>query len=147
MVPLKWSDQYVTGVDFIDADHQRIFQLINALEHPGRRADDPSPKDSLAIFMDYTGQHFEKEEELMRYLEYPGYETHRADHGRAVAWVQVLHAQAEAGLLTPPSIGAFAGEWVRGHIQEHDLPFIRWIRDPQSVNSLAKVVERQAQGR
>ena len=143
MVPLDWSDQYSTGVGFIDDSHQRIFQLINALEQPGRRGDDPGPEASLAVFLDYAGRHFEEEEELMRYLEYPGYEAHRMDHGRAVAWVRVLKAQSDEGMLEPTAIAAFAGEWVREHIQNQDLPFIQWIREPASVKALERLVGRK----
>ena len=143
MVPLVWSDQFNTGVGFIDDSHQRIFQLINDLERPDRAEVDTTPEEALAVFLEYAGRHFEEEEELMRYLEYPSLESHRADHDRAVAWVQTLKAQSDAGILEPGSIAAFAGEWVQQHILLHDLPFIQWTRDPKSAEAMEQLVVRR----
>ena len=143
MVPLVWSDQFNTGVGFIDESHQRIFQLINDLERPDRAEEETTPEEALALFLDYAGRHFEEEEGLMRYLEYPEFEAHRADHDRAVAWVQTLKAQFDAGILEPGGIASFAGDWLQQHIKFHDFPFIQWTRDPKSVEAMAALVERR----
>lgn len=136
MAPLEWSDHYRTGVGFIDQSHERIFKLINTLELPGRRAGDPTPEEAFAMFLEYTGRHFLDEEELMRFMEYPGYEAHRADHEKAVAWVKLLQKEAEEGLLEARSVAQFAGEWMAAHLETQDFPFIQWIRT-------SKAMERQ----
>lgn len=146
MVPLVWSDQFNTGVGFIDDSHHRIFELINDLERPDRREGDATPEEALVLFLEYAGRHFEEEEELMRYLEYPALETHRADHDRAVAWVQTLKAQFDAGILESGSIAAFAGEWLQQHIKFHDFPFIQWTRDPKSAEAMEQLVGRRNGG-
>lgn len=145
MVPLAWDDRYLTGVGFIDESHRRIFQLINALESPGRRSGDPSPEEALALFVDYAGRHFEEEEELMGYLEYPGLQAHRADHQRATAWIATLGAEAREGKLDAQAIAAFAGEWVHRHIQDYDFPLIEWVRAPRSAEVLDYLKAKKAQ--
>lgn len=142
MVPLEWGNQYKTGVGFIDQSHERIFDLVNVLERPGRRAGDPSAEEALAMFLEYTGRHFREEEELMRFMEYPGYEAHRLDHEKAEAWIQVLKKEAEEGLLRGASISKFAGEWLTTHLRDHDLLFAQWTRESKPSKAMEQVFAR-----
>lgn len=138
MAVLAWSESLQTGIGFIDESHRRILDLIGEVSRSGDGGLAFPPSEAMALLTDYTGRHFQEEEELMAFLAYPDLPAHRAEHQRALGWIGVLQAQAAQGLLEPRDITAFAREFVEDHILTQDMPFIRWARSPQSAQALAE---------
>ncbi|SDH32205.1 ATP-binding protein [Propionivibrio dicarboxylicus] len=61
-----WNDRFLTGVDLIDDEHQRLVHLINrvATLH-GTSADSAEARAMLEELIAFTGEHFSHEEQVM----------------------------------------------------------------------------------
>ncbi|HCX64887.1 MAG TPA: bacteriohemerythrin [Eubacteriaceae bacterium] len=81
---IQWTEEYRVGVDFIDEQHQKLFEIA-------RRAFDLM-KDEFALdkydkiveiieeLKDYTKFHFEAEEAYMEEIGYPKIFSHKVKH-------------------------------------------------------------------
>ena len=81
---IQWTEEYRVGVDFIDEQHQKLFEIA------GRAFD--LMKDDFALdkydkiveiigeLKDYTKFHFEAEEAYMEEIGYPKIFSHKVKH-------------------------------------------------------------------
>lgn len=75
-VLLTFSDKYCTGVDFIDREHMRLFEILadlnglNQKEYASDRYD--AIVDVIEELKDYTVKHFQDEERYMQDIQYEG---------------------------------------------------------------------------
>lgn len=78
---IEWRSTMAIGDASVDADHQALVQLINAVELTltagNGRAELGVAMDQLAS---YALAHFEREENLMRYTSFNGLVPHRQSH-------------------------------------------------------------------
>lgn len=79
-----WKDEYRTGIDKIDGQHQLLFEKIENLLEIARSGDEEkSRKEALKLLdflVDYTIFHFETEESLLRDRGYRSYAEHIKIH-------------------------------------------------------------------
>ena len=79
---LIWQEEYNIGVDIIDKEHQRLFQIINRVlafkdeEKNGRWA----CREGIKFFKTHAVKHFKDEEEYMESIGYTGLAQHRRIH-------------------------------------------------------------------
>ena len=69
--PIRWSDDYATGVADIDSQHRRLLELLNTVNALNPEALPPvaRTKETLKLldaFNEYAAYHFLSEEALMR---------------------------------------------------------------------------------
>ncbi|KOR27636.1 hemerythrin, partial [Achromatium sp. WMS1] len=78
---LAWSEEISVGVEEIDEQHKVLLNLINELNDAmqARRSHDVITS-IINKLSEYTRIHFAVEESLMRILNYPDYESHKAQH-------------------------------------------------------------------
>jgi hemerythrin-like metal-binding protein len=116
-----WSEDLRVGVDAIDLQHRRLFDLVETLRDVVERL--PGAP-AFACVIDelehYTNAHFRDEEALMAASGYPGRRLHEAAHGefrrlvvKARTACQVDDGGAEAML-------AYLSEWLVRHIRNED---------------------------
>ena len=78
---IRWLPDYAVGVDQIDQEHRRLFDLASRLDHTIRsepKADElQRVLKELLVFAD---DHFTHEEQLMVRIAYPYYREHCAQH-------------------------------------------------------------------
>lgn len=82
--PLAFTDEYKTGIELIDNEHRRLFEIIAEVK---RLIHDEMMTDKydeiiqlLSSLREYTRFHFEHEEELMEAMHYPDLEIHCMAH-------------------------------------------------------------------
>ena len=122
---LEWSDTFRTGVESIDEEHRRIFQVINALhDHTKPGASSIRAQEAMDALLWYGSEHFQNEEALMKYLGYPGYQEHQHEHQ---ALKEALLKLREDG-FDLHAIAEFSRSWITLHIKTQDLRFIHWVR-------------------
>ena len=99
---LTWRDDWTLSIDTLDEDHRGIVDLLLAIA--SRFADEPQSADKSGIgegvaavdgdedlyqALDrlgaFTRQHFKREEEFMRTIDYPGLAKHRSEHALLMA--------------------------------------------------------------
>jgi hemerythrin-like metal-binding protein len=123
---MAWSDQFVTGLETVDAQHHELVNLINAaaphLAHIGegtiKRA-----RPLLDQLTRYAATHFLYEEDLMREAQIaPDYlEQHRRTHVAFVDEVLLMQSQAEQdGNLSGIDLLRFLSSWLTFHILSED---------------------------
>jgi len=119
---ITWSDRYSVGIDRIDAQHQRLVDLINDLHAAMLAREGNSALDKILDGLaGYAVSHFATEEALMRKFAYPGYEQHKAEHDKLAAQVRLLveKSRTERTALTP-EVMMFLQRWLVGHIVNVD---------------------------
>lgn len=67
---IAWSDELVIGIPVIDAQHQRIVEYINTVEHVQKTKSQKELLELMDELVDYTVSHFAFEESLMEEAGY-----------------------------------------------------------------------------
>lgn len=77
-----WQEEYSIGVDVIDKEHRRLFQIINKLFHFKEEEKDSQwiCQEGIKYFKGHAMQHFTDEEAYMESIGYEGLERHRSIH-------------------------------------------------------------------
>ncbi|MEN8166535.1 MAG: bacteriohemerythrin [Pseudomonadota bacterium] len=123
---VEWSnDALSVGIEEIDEQHKVLVELVNRMHDAiHQRHGSDVVKGILAELTDYTRIHFAVEESLMRILNYPGYEEHKAIHEELLTHVIELREKVESGKT---AIGFelmhFLKNWLTKHIMEEDMQY------------------------
>jgi hemerythrin-like metal-binding protein len=119
---LRWKDEYLTQVEEIDTQHQRLIDLINGiydLMRSGRG--DEAIAEAMGEVVDFTRFHFSTEEKFMESTEYAGREGHVGEHERLLDQVVDLRRSVQDG-RTVVSMNEmyFLKDWLLSHFQGPD---------------------------
>ena len=122
---VEWSDALSVGIEEIDEQHRVLVGLVNRMhEAIHQRHGSDAVIGILAELADYTRIHFAVEESLMRILNYPGYEEHKAVHEELLQHVIELQEKVESGKT---AIGFelmhFLKTWLTKHIMDEDMNY------------------------
>jgi CRP/FNR family transcriptional regulator len=124
---LAWDPIYSIGIDAIDRQHQRLFEISNRFYDAWRtRAGHDALRRVFDELLEYTGYHFAEEERLMREIGYPGFAGHHRAHEELVELVGKYRSQLEAGV---PGIETQALEFIKTWLNIHVLEDDRSIGD------------------
>ncbi len=118
MAFLTWSNSYSVGVQQFDAEHKRLFAIMNEV-YDGMKAG--KGKDVLEIVLQeligYTEQHFSSEEQAMTRTAYPDLQAHVALHRAFTAKVKDFQTQYRAGAVSlSVQVLDFLRDWLTHHI-------------------------------
>jgi hemerythrin len=130
---LVWRDDWLLGIETVDADHKELVRLLNLLlsekiNGPRDRVAPHSPsapsqpgRDQVARFgalVDHLHDHFRREEAIMLSVGYPDFEAHRGEHSMQIAELTELRRRlTDSGgrrHLDPESL-----EWVKRWCFDH----------------------------
>jgi len=117
-----WDDNYRTGIEEIDRDHQGLVNLINDLYEAMQ--DGSGGAMLLPIFSAlkrYTEEHFAKEERYMIECDVPDQSKHFQEHQRMtekLAELESRHRHGEAAISLPTL--TFLRDWLKIHICDLD---------------------------
>ena len=113
------------GLQELDEQHKALFDLLNEL-HEAINAKG-SAKTCGAILdrlVDHTRIHFLMEESLMRLLNYPEFDAHKAQHGNLLGQVAKVQARLENdGFAVSFELLHFLKAWLVNHIHHRDQLF------------------------
>lgn len=122
-----WDPGLATGVRLIDADHQMLFEMIDALRN------DPRPRELSTMIVSlvrYAAEHFEREERLMEEYKYPGTGAHQQLHIRfredmlAIRKTFALNPER----IEPGKLADYLNRWLTGHIKGPDVALVHFLR-------------------
>jgi hemerythrin len=128
---VKWEEKYSVDNIEIDAQHERLFQVINnfynALIGGGGEA---SIKELVFELKNYTNVHFTSEEDLMLEYEYPLYKSHLDMHKEFVNKVNSLEKSLDknASIMHVDLLNYLTG-WITKHIYETDKQYAEYFRE------------------
>lgn len=131
---IKWSDNYIMGIEAFDNDHRRLFQLSEQIwNYLQERGDDARKRlflirEALTYISSYFDRHAKQEEAYMREIGYEGYAVHKALHDEFKN-IQMMKYQkiVERGECSKGEISDFIGTgvgWLLEHIVTADLAIV-----------------------
>ncbi len=125
MAALEWKVTYSVGATELDDDHKQLIDLINRIDEAGRQG--LALDHVLYDLTHYARSHFEREENRLRAVDYPGLEDHCAEHQAFIEW---LRAVEQAVAATPEwqgdiadSLGTYLRNWLINHILVVDMRY------------------------
>lgn len=119
---ITWSDSLSVGNTFIDKDHRRLVELVNELHDAmtAGRGKEVVGK-TLAALIQYTAEHFRREEDEMARINYGQSLTHKQEHKKLVTHVLELQKKfADGKTMLTVEVSKFLKEWLVNHIMKTD---------------------------
>ena len=127
---LYWTKNLFIGNALIDADHRRIFDLTNRLRADLIEQPEYSIVGELLVeLIEHTGEHFMREEALMKAIRYPSYELHKLEHTALMHTVNDLHRRYMEGKDdVAAEVSDFLHKGLVPHILHADMALGRSMR-------------------
>lgn len=120
-----WNESYSVHVHQFDAQHRKLFEIINELANAMRvgKGEDVI-RDVVARLAVYTRTHFLQEEVAMRQTGYPQLVAHQAQHNQLMTGVEKYKNDLNEG-RKPNTIAVlgFLQKWLVDHIQKSDRAY------------------------
>lgn len=122
---LKWKEKHSVGIAEIDAQHQRMFAIMNELNDAMALE---KAKDVLEGILDrlvnYTATHFVTEERLMSEYGFAGLVSHKTGHEQLTDRVRAFQADFRQGRVAMSiDVMYFLIEWLDQHILGTDMEY------------------------
>ncbi len=131
---IPWVKAMELGLPEMDAQHQRLVDIINRLHRAV--SGDAGDADVLSLvdeLMDYTRYHFQAEEDMMRRLEFSDLEPHRRAH---MAFAEQAQGLAERARRGEPGVAqellSVLRDWLVRHIMVADRRYARELEVSQT---------------
>lgn len=122
MAYFEWADDMVIDNGPIDADHQQLVKLVNALHtatSEGRGHE--VIENILTELLGYTQEHLQREEQIMATLKFPHTKGHLHGHSQFICQLQALHQRFQQGSVAVPSqLSTLLRDWLSLHIRRSD---------------------------
>jgi hemerythrin-like metal-binding protein len=122
---IVWDDSISVKVSEIDQQHKRLIGLINDLHDAMRRGKSQEKTGKiLTDLVEYTKEHFTREEAIMRKVGYPDLENHMRIHRELIGKVnEYKHAYESGDSLITMEIMDFLKSWLINHIKGVDKKY------------------------
>lgn len=125
---LKWIEQYATGVNSIDRQHQKLFDYLNRLEgYINQNVFEGTNIDDLINFLsEYVVMHFTHEENCMKNTNCPAAQSNKAAHAAFLEYFNKFKGEyASANSATRKALiqklQNVAEDWLKSHICKIDV--------------------------
>ena len=130
MALVEWRLEYSVGVQSIDLQHQKLFEMVNELYNAMRMG---NVAEVVPIILErletYCHEHFAYEESLMLQAEYPDYLRHKAEHAKLMEKVLVLAKDFdEDTVLRSLALLGFLNEWLQRHVISSDRLYSTYLQ-------------------
>jgi len=122
---MNWLEEYSVGDEQFDADHKKIFDLINRLDSAaGDLANTEFLEAILEDLIEYTDDHFEREEKFMRDIGYKGLVEHHARHAELDEKLHGLYNRLHDGETNvAKDVVELLKQWWNIHILKEDMAY------------------------
>lgn len=125
MATFAWNESYSVRVQQFDAQHQKLFEIINTLADAMRAGKGEDViREVVGNLAVYTRTHFLQEEVLMRHTGYPGLPLHQQQHAALITDVEKYKTALDDG-RHPDTVEVlnFLRRWLVEHIQKSDKAY------------------------
>ena len=142
---ITWTPSLEIGVRAIDAEHKHLIEFINLVKAASDRQRSILNGDSR-LFNDLKTllqAHFEREEDLMFGIDYPGVNTHLTAHS-------TLHSDLDSKILESEQTGdadcaiSFIATWMVEHMKTEDTKLAEFIKKKKDANLKAAAAAKAA---
>ncbi len=125
MAFISWDDSLDVGVSQFNEDHRRLVAFINDL-HGGIVSGIGISQMTYILdgLIDYTKNHFAREEEMMAKHDYPDIKAHRREHYELMKQVAEFSARLREGKASfTLELMSFLKDWLVKHIKGTDMKY------------------------
>lgn len=131
MALYKWNDSFKIGIDSIDNQHKKLFEMIDIYYQSFKKG---KSKEGLVILVqelsDYTEFHFKFEENYFKKYDYPKTEEHLIEHKRFINDLEDFKLRINRNkMVLPVEVGNFLGEWLLNHIKGSDRQYVKLFKE------------------
>lgn len=126
---LLWREQLSVGNNRIDADHQRLIEIIGAAQISLESRDRGALFRVLYELAQYGEEHFKREEALALAVGYPKSDQLHRSHEQLVVELTLFKSQIGETLTdeVAQNIATFLHDWFINHVIKEDLPMKPWM--------------------
>lgn len=121
----QWEASLSVKEEHLDADHQKLMNLINQLATVSALGSRNAVEYVLDDLLHYTEDHFNREELHMAAMAYPHLEQHKKMHFKLTERVRQVRWQYQNGLMDSlcEDTLTFLMDWLVHHIKEEDRKY------------------------
>ena len=129
MAYFQWGDDLAVGNELIDQDHRKLINLVNDLHTATRQGQGRAVVGKILVeLLEYTADHFRREESHMERIRYAAVEAHKQEHTEILKKVLALEGQYAGGQVTVAAkVSALLREWLSIHIMQSDKAFANFL--------------------
>ncbi|MCM2296828.1 hemerythrin family protein [Rhodoferax sp.] len=127
---LEWQTSYKIGDADVDALQEKLFALTNTF----LASDDLTVlRSTIVSLCKQARAQFEREEALMRRVNFPGLEEHLAQHHTLLDRLIGRSMDVGKGYMNKPAIAALMQDWCERHVPEEDARLRQFLAATQSA--------------
>jgi hemerythrin len=125
MTLIIWNSKLSVEVNSIDIQHKKLISLINDFyDNITNRSNSENIAKILTGLKNYTIEHFDYEEKLMKQFQYPLYNSHKKEHEFFINKVKEIEKKLNEGkLVLSLDVTSFLFDWLKNHIQVSDKKY------------------------
>jgi hemerythrin-like metal-binding protein len=129
MVTINWLSRYELGIPEIDAQHLRLFEVVNELiEQIREGARAGQVMEVVDHLVSIALEHFRTEEAWMERQGFPGLEAHRMEHQHIQRRIFELKPRLDGGERLTMEVTILLADWLEYHISDCDQAFADYSR-------------------
>ncbi len=129
----QWSDDFLIGIDQIDAQHKRFFEAAHRLYDSILNCEGETAVESSVQFLrDYANEHFQTEEQFMQKHDFPDIAKHRELHVRFFEGLDQLVYDLKAFGPTQhiaEQALEMSQDWLIDHIADEDTLYAKYVKN------------------
>lgn len=123
--PCEFTDEYLTGIELIDAEHKELFHIIDEAYQLLQTKISVNDFDKIMHILnrlkDYTIDHFNDEEEYMESISYSGLEAQKKAHAAFIDKLEHIDLNKEEVESNPQEYMQGLVEFLLGWLVNHIL--------------------------
>lgn len=125
----KWQDKFSCGIEEIDSQHRKLFEIGAKVYDTALLNDDYDHYDELMTILqelvDYTQYHFGYEEMLFEKYNYENAFTHKIEHDFFIKKLKKINSKdlEDSQGETFLQLVEFVSDWITGHILGSDMKY------------------------
>lgn len=129
MTLIAWDSSYSVDNDQMDAQHQKLFDLLNQMHDAQQHGKtQESISRGLVGLSRYAMEHFQSEELLMEKNNYPELEVQRREHAVFIEKVvELQHQYLNGQLVQVEPMLKFLKDWLVSHILITDQKYKNYL--------------------
>lgn len=131
MVVLEWNSKYSVGMEEIDEQHKKLFDLINDVRNSIKSGQSKESIASCIRELDYYAcYHFELEEKYMEKNNFPNLDEHKLQHKEFIRGIKNFKDNLDPEkVISAYNILEFLINWISFHILESDKEYAYYINN------------------
>ncbi|CAA7622330.1 Hemerythrin [Candidatus Terasakiella magnetica] len=131
---IELTNELRIGHPVIDADHQRLIDIINEFHEQSKTANNENNMHAtLKSLLAYGREHFAREEKIQRECMYPYHSMHFHEHKALLEQVQDIARSYFIAKTRPinekslAELNEFLKTWLIGHVRKFDTNMREWV--------------------